>query len=135
MFCVFVVLAVHGTAVFYEWYTSLWWWIDVVLHTAGGAWIALVFFYTDQRYVLQFHRLPPFFTLVLAAGFVMLMGVGWEWFEYGFDYFFAREHMAWRAQLGLPDTMGDLFADFAGGVLMSTYFILKNSFYTIKKQG
>ena len=123
-----VILAVHVTAIFYGWYTSLWWWVDVVLHTAGGAWIALVFFYAEQRYKLDFQRMSPLFVIVLALGFVMLAGVAWEWFEYGFDYFFVKEKIEWRAQRGLPDTMGDLFADFAGGLLVSLYVVWKKKY-------
>ena len=123
-----IIMAVHVTAIVYDWYTSLWWWVDVVLHTAGGAWIALVFFYAERRYALGFQHISPVFVLILALGFVMLVLVSWEWFEYGFDYFFVKEKLEWRAQLGLPDTMGDLFSDFVGGLLVSLYFVLKRGY-------
>ena len=54
----------------------------------------------------------------------MWVGVGWEWFEFGFDYIFVPEHAEWRAQLGLVDTMGDLLADVIGGALVGLYFLL-----------
>ena len=55
----------------------------------------------------------------------MLVGVGWEWLEYGFDYFVAKDDFMLRAQLGLTDTMKDLFDDFIGGLVVGAYFIFK----------
>ena len=55
----------------------------------------------------------------------MLVGVMWEWLEFGFDYFFVPEAALWRAQLGLMDTMGDLFNDLLGGTVVGVYFLSK----------
>jgi len=75
--------------------------------------------------MLIFSTLPFLFSIILVAGVVMLVGVMWEWFEFGFDYIFVPEHAEWRAQLGLIDTMGDLFTDLVGGVLVGLYYLLK----------
>lgn len=118
------ILGSHVLAIFQGWYITVWW-LDIALHTAGGAWVALAFFYIQRKHVLLFSALPFLFSLIAAVGVVMLVGVMWEWLEYGFDYFFVPEHAEWRAQLGLVDTMGDLFSDFAGGVVVGVYFLLK----------
>jgi hypothetical protein len=118
------ILTLHVTAIYQEWYWSLAW-IDIVLHVLGGAWVAFVFFYVQSKCAPSLLRTTPFlFSLVLIAGFVMLVGVVWEWFEFGFDVFFAQERAEWRAQLGLVDTMGDLFADLVGGVVVGLYGII-----------
>jgi hypothetical protein len=120
-----VILAFHSAAVIQQWYITLTW-IDIVLHVLGGAWVALVFFYMQTRVAQGMERIMPWwFFLALALGFVMLVGVAWEWFEYGFDFFFAKENFAWRAQLGLTDTMGDLFADLAGGITVSACLLFR----------
>lgn len=123
------ILTLHVVSILQKWYLTLSW-IDIVLHTIGGAWVALAFFYVQQRYARALpDTVPRWFFLVQAVGFVMLVGVMWEWFEYGFDIFFAEEKADWRAQLGLPDTMGDLLADFVGGVCVAMYgiFIYKGN--------
>ena len=123
---VFAILASHVLSIFQGWYITMEW-IDIPLHIAGGAWVALAFFYFQRRHVLLFSALPFWFSLIAVAGVVMLVGVMWEWLEYGFDYFFVPMHAEWRAQLGLVDTMGDLFSDFIGGIAMGLYFLLKKT--------
>lgn len=105
------------------WYVTIWW-ADVALHTLGGMWSSMFFFYVFERYVPSF-SMPAsrIASVLIVVGFVMVVGVGWEWFEYTFDHFFAQERAAWRAQRGLPDTMGDLLADFVGGAGMGLYLI------------
>ena len=122
----FLILGFHVFAVYHEWYleTSIWW-FDIVLHFGGGAWVTLAFFYFQRRRVLLFSALPFLFSLILVVGVVMLVGVMWEWMEYGFDYLFVPIDALWRAQQGLPDTMGDLAADLVGGVLTALYVLSK----------
>ncbi|OGZ54783.1 MAG: hypothetical protein A3H64_02555 [Candidatus Ryanbacteria bacterium RIFCSPLOWO2_02_FULL_45_11c] len=119
-----VILGLHIVSIFRGWYVTVPS-IDIPLHVLGGAWVALVFFYFQRRHMLIFSTLPFLFSIILVAGVVMLVGVMWEWFEFGFDYIFVPEHAEWRAQLGLIDTMGDLFTDLVGGVLVGLYYLLK----------
>lgn len=59
-----------------------------------------------------------FFTL-WVVGFVAIVGVAWEWLEFGFDVV-AEVRYAWGlAQTSLADTMADLFLDLAGGFLVA----------------
>lgn len=118
-------MVAHAFSVWLLFYHNIWW-IDIVLHTLGGAWVATLFFLLKNTFAPQLPTTtPPWFYLVLACGVVMLVGVAWEWFEYAFDLLFAKENAAWRAQLGLPDTMGDLLADLVGGFIMSAYILSK----------
>lgn len=121
---VFGIFGAHTLVIAQGWYLTHEW-IDIPLHFAGGAWVALAFFYFQRKHVFLFSALPFLFSIILVAGFVMLVGVAWEWFEFGFDFFVAKENFVWRAQLGLPDTMGDLLADLVGGVLTGLYFLLR----------
>lgn len=121
---VFAILGFHMFSIFQNWYITIWW-LDIVLHMVGGAWVVFAFFYVQRRYTLLFSALPFVFSLVMVMGIVMLVGVAWEWFEFGFDYFFVPEAALWRAQLGLTDTMGDLLADLMGGTLAGFYFLLR----------
>ncbi len=120
----FAILSIHILSIFQRWYIT-WEWIDIPLHVAGGAWVALAFFYFQRRYALLFSALPFLFALIAVTGVVMLVGVMWEWLEFGFDYIFVPIHAEWRAQSGLTDTMGDLLADLVGGVLVGVYFLLR----------
>lgn len=87
--------------------------------------MATLFFYVQERHVPSFSVTPWWFSIVVAVSFVMLVGVGWEWLEFCFDYFFAKDDFMLRAQLGLADTMGDLLMDFIGGLIVGAYFIFK----------
>lgn len=119
------ILILHMVAIFQGWYLTLGW-VDIVLHALGGAWVMLAFFYVQRACAPALYgAVPRWVFLVLAVGFVMLIGVMWEWLEYGFDFLFAREKAYWRAQLGLPDTMGDLLADLTGGLMVGVYGIFR----------
>lgn len=115
----------HFLSIWLLWYTHIWW-IDIVLHVLGGAWITLVFFYMKNLYAPSLGEgVPLLFYLIIAVGVAMLVGVAWEWFEYAFDFlFFYTQRFAFRAQLGLTDTMGDLLSDFVGGVMAASYIIM-----------
>lgn len=122
LFLIFMIVA-HAFSVWLLFYRNIWW-IDIVLHTLGGAWVATLFFLMKNTYAPRLpSTMPSWFYLMLACGAVILIGVAWEWFEYSFDILFAAKNAAWRAQLGLPDTMGDLLADFIGGLVLSAYII------------
>ncbi len=117
------ILVLHVMSIVLLWYTRIWW-IDVLLHILGGAWVALAFFYVQRHFAPHLREsVPPLIHLVLAVGVVMLVGVMWEWLEFAFDYFFFPEKFGFRAQLGLPDTMGDLLSDFIGGLALGWYGI------------
>ena len=116
----------HALTIVQGWYITHQW-VDIPLHIAGGAWVAFVFFYFQRRHILLFSALPFWFSLLMVVGFVMLVGVAWEWLEFGFDYFFAKDNFLICAQLGLADTMGDLVMDLLGGMLVGLYFLLKKS--------
>lgn len=108
-----------------QWYLKFDW-IDIPFHLLGGAWVAFVFFYIQHRYAPTVPTIVPWWMdMLFAVSFVMLVGVMWEWFEFGFDFFFPQGQVSLRAQLGLPDTMGDLLVDIVGGALVAFSFLFK----------
>lgn len=62
-----------------------------------------------------------FFALCIL-GFVALVGIGWEWFEFCFDEFIAVRNSWGLTQLGLADTMADLFFDLLGALVVIVWY-------------
>ncbi|MEK7193329.1 MAG: hypothetical protein AAB652_00905 [Patescibacteria group bacterium] len=117
-----LIILAHLIGVFEGLYVSVWWY-DIPLHLFGGAWVALLFFYIAEDYWKIFSssagsRKQFLMVVCLTLGFVMLVGVFWEFYEYLFDVFIAGKHPFAYAQQGLADTMGDLFNDFVGGSIV-----------------
>ena len=85
-------------------------WIDRVAHFAGGFWAAVLFLYIFREYS-ELKRFSEFLgswilVLVFTLGFVALIGVFWELFE------FATNNLG-----NLEDTIEDLYLDLMGGIL------------------
>jgi MFS superfamily sulfate permease-like transporter len=103
---ILAIAAVHLTAVWYGWYDTHGW-IDIPLHLAGGLFIGLLFYYLFAlRLPLLARPSPhPFLALfIFGLGFVMLVGVLWEFYEFGASVFILHQH-------GLADAPGWIYAD------------------------
>ncbi len=99
---------------------------DKVLHFFGGFWAAALFLWFF--YQKPFQTYASFFksallTVILVVAFASLLGLLWEFFEFSYDHFVAIPYHVQIAQLSNDDTMGDLIADFFGGVVFSVFFI------------
>ncbi len=113
----------HSAALYY----FLYWripWLDNVMHFLGGAWLAFAaawfVFYSKKAKDI---RLPAPVFLIAAVSFAALVGVGWEIFEFCVDFVTGKGAVAGFNQIGLQDTMGDLFFDLLGGLLAGLAFI------------
>ena len=98
----------------------------MVLHFLGGAWVASVMFwmiYHSNR-VVNFQSSVSFLLLIVLS-FTALVGVLWEFFEFSFDQFIAVKINVDIAQLGLEDTLSDLFFDLLGGLVVALVLIKK----------
>lgn len=143
---------------------------DTMLHTTSGFLFAAVGFslvdLLNQNSKIKF-QLSPLYLALAAFCFSMTIGVLWEFFEFGMDYFFKMdmqkdtvitsfasvsldptasnipiyvsgiqdvtingEHLPFNGYLdiGLYDTMADLFVNFIGAVVFSIigYFNIKS---------
>ena len=81
------------------------------------------FFLRDGGYKLSAPLLPG---ILFVVGAAMIVGVCWEFFEYGMDVI-AEKYLDGRAinQMGIKDTMGDLFLDMAGAFMAAIYYLVK----------
>ena len=120
--------AAHIFAILTSAYWSIWWY-DNLLHLIGG--IAVGMFAIWFIYDLNKIKSPDwsfFFMTVVIISFTSLIGVFWEFFEYFFDKIIAPQSEEIElAQLGLADTLSDLFFDLFGGLLSTIIF--RNKIY------
>ncbi|OGG55819.1 hypothetical protein A3D71_00610 [Candidatus Kaiserbacteria bacterium RIFCSPHIGHO2_02_FULL_55_20] len=86
--------------------------IDIPVHMMFGAWLALFFLYTN---VLRRTGLLFVFSVV------MLVGLGWELLEYGFDIFYGLSQGFSPAHHGMADTYKDI-VDNGVGATAAIYF-------------
>lgn len=128
---IFAVLVVHGFGVTFDLYDRMSW-LDIPMHFFGGYVIALLglalFGWILDRLDIKPKRLVSgkyegfavarfLLEAVFIIGFVMIVGVAWEWYEFVFDQLrlaFSL-HIA-QAQMGLADTMDDLVNDTLGAI-------------------
>jgi hypothetical protein len=90
------------------------------MHLLGGMLIAMAVFTWKERYAPMLGNVLPFLANVVSVtGVVMMVGVGWEWFEFMHDLLLDPARADLRMQLGVFDTLQDLGMDFIGGMLMS----------------
>jgi len=135
-----VILVFHTLAVINNWYWTCNW-IDMPMHFLGGLWLALLFFYFINPKLSPYGRPPEgrqinnyewLITLISVLGFVILVGVLWEFFEFLFDVFIASKGYLAVAQQGTADTMADLFFDLLGGLV--AWIIYSVRCFAIAKQ-
>ena len=94
------------------------------MHIAGGmaiAWMGLTALRRWQE-LARIPQLPRWFACVALTGFVMTVGVVWEWYEY----------IRWitidpAMGLTLPDTLKDLAMDMLGGLVVARYWCRRES--------
>jgi len=118
LFLLLGIAAVHVLGLIYTLYWQLWWY-DILLHLAGGFWVGFLFFYIFGERLNVFSETQvmarPFVMLVLAIGFVLLVGVLWEFYEYMHDIILASRYTELARQPNLGDTLSDLVNDIIGG--------------------
>ena len=112
---------------------------DTVLHTLNGFLAAAIGFslvdLLNRSERTVFH-LSPLFTAIVAFCFSMTIGVVWEFFEFGMDQI--QEVMVngqalglgGYLDIGLVDTMEDLFVNFIGAAVFSVI-----GFFYVRSRG
>ncbi len=100
-----------------DWYELGWW--DVLMHFLSGG---LLGFVAIALYERMIHReagseISPWFIFLFVSSFTVLGGVLWEIYEFSADQFFDTTLQGG----GNKDTMIDLIADAAGGLLVGIW--------------
>ena len=98
---------------------------DMPMHFGGGfamGVLALAMWDTHVRSVTMAGKRPIakriFFTL-WVLGFVAIVGICWEWFEFLFDKVVSVQYAWGVSQPSLADTMEDFFFDLLGGFVVT----------------
>lgn len=110
------------------WYWQ-WWWFDLFMHSTGGLAIGLLVNAFTWRADQVVSWWKP---LALAGVSALIIGLGWELFEFSLDRA-ARLEVVVKSvktlQLGWYDTITDLLAGFIGAVVGGalTSWQLKNN--------
>mgnify|MGYP001562310554 FL=1 len=120
------ILGLHLLGIVYDLYHVIWWY-DIPMHILGGAWVALFFFHFFYQtwHVVDLRKI--LFTLIITLGFVVLVGVLWEFYEYLSDVYLLKIHPLGYAPnpLTLPDTLKDLLDDLIGGAVASLILLFR----------
>ena len=122
-----LILAVHFAGNAFFWYDRLFW-LDIVMHLLGGAWVAVLSVYLfGEHWPVIGDKAKPSQEFILILGSVALVGVLWEFYEFLADVYVLKIHPLNLAPdpKVLPDTIADLLNDLIGGSL--AFFFLKFS--------
>lgn len=116
----FVLWSVNMLANAFYWYSAMWW-FDIPMHILGGFFLAFIvggFFFNKFK---QLHKGEIWIVLLLA---VVVLGFGWELFEYLVQYFIKGVDLA-----NIPDSIKDMLMDFIGAVLGIPFVLRALSLY------
>ncbi len=103
----FVLLLMDGYGRFYQ--------IDILMHLMGGFAWALIALALETRVKSCFKKsLPTWYRYIFVAGFVLMIGVAWEFHEYALDQTINIWYHIVPSQPSLADTMKDLLDDWIG---------------------
>src|SRR3989338_10088082 len=102
VYFIFFILILNFLANTFHLYYSIWW-FDALMHFLGGLWVALACLYL---FPLQNSSANSIFKILLL---VLIVGVGWEVFEFVFYDSFASN------PFNPIDTISDVFFDLSGG--------------------
>lgn len=98
--------------------------IDKPMHFLGGFVMGLFGLAIHHAVASHHHtkKSPWWYHYLFVTGFVMLIGVAWEFHEYILDNTAVLWYGWPKSQLSLNDTMADLLLDLVGGSLAFSLF-------------
>jgi len=122
-----ILLIVHFIVVIGRWYHT-YPWIDIPQHFLGGILVALIFYWINYAHPRSFKLISNFSVpIVLVVSWAAFLGVLFEFSEFIYDLIFFDywKLTSFPSQLGLRDTMGDLFFDILGGFALAIFMRLR----------
>lgn len=100
------IVAAHAFIVSRDLYNKIWW-LDILLHTLGGFWLAAVY--------LTLFPQPSLMGLIL---FLLAIGTAWEALEFFLDTpFFGKGAVRFNSTIWQLDTLSDLAVNSLAGLL------------------
>lgn len=128
LFLLIFIVAVHILAMANFWYWTVPW-LDIPMHFLGGFWVAALFFWLFSKKLSQEYKkiLGGNFLilLILCLGFVSLVCVLWEFYEFSYDHYIFSKNSLLLAQGDVTDTMTDLLMDLIGGFVVVLLYKIK----------
>lgn len=112
-----LILLVHGWALLTSAYFYIWW-LDILLHFLGGLWVGIL-----ALYFLNKRELSGIFLLWFILGVAALIGIFWEFLEFGLNQVWESLGKLAFFQPSLEDTLADLLADLLGG--LGAFFLFR----------
>lgn len=116
LYCIFSL--VMGTM--WEFYDKIQWW-DILMHILSG--IILGAAGIEILNSTSNLKLPVKPSFLFVLGIACLGGIVWEIYEFSIDLLFGLDTQL-SSTTGVSDTMWDIIADLAGGILAGVYFLL-----------
>ena len=98
-------------------------WLDIPTHFLGGVAITYFFLTAIEHSENLVGATPPIIQRLLAIGLTAIAAVVWEFLEFLSDYFLATHH-----NLGVTDTISDLFFGLLGATVLVVFSVLKVRF-------
>jgi len=120
----FILAVVHGLAVANNWYRTIPS-IDIPIHAGWTATLGLLVYWLIERYpghIKLGHNL--FVTILVGLSLSALGGVIWEFIEFAYD-FFGIDFGIPNVQLGIGDTLLDMFSNMLGGTCVAIFAWLR----------
>ncbi len=121
-FGIIAVLTTQVIALTFHWYfyqPSF----DIPMHFAGGFVMAMLAIALQHEF-LDLYKLKSaawWHELLFVLGFVALIAIGWEFFEFVVDSFWGRDS-GFVSQISLQDTMGDFALGLLGAITAHLLF-------------
>ncbi|OGE81100.1 MAG: hypothetical protein A3H72_01475 [Candidatus Doudnabacteria bacterium RIFCSPLOWO2_02_FULL_48_8] len=103
------ILIVHVVAVYLDLYDRIPN-IDIPMHFLGGGAVSLISIYLTKN-----SKFKTWQYLIFVLGFTIIVGIGWEYFEFAVDQIF-EDKFGWN-RMTLRDTLGDLLYDGLGATI------------------
>ena len=109
-----------GVAMLNEWFFYKWW-VDIILHFAGGFWIVVLAWHVAGYFGNDITgEQKNFIKFLCFISFVAFVGVLWEFFEFIMDRYLVFTGFTYLSGV-FEDTLLDLVMDILGG---ATAFLL-----------
>jgi len=99
-------------------------WADIPMHFFGGFATALLAFAVHSRVYskTKTKQMPVWYLAIYIMGFVMMVGVLWEFHEYILDHTAHYWYGYPISQISLTDTMKDFLDDWLGAIVAFILF-------------